>query len=298
MSDLNQIQAFVRVIQQGSFSKAAQLMGVPKSTISHRVQELEKNLGVSLLRRTTRQLTLTPAGEEYFRRALLILQDLELLEEQTKSEQNQPQGRLKFTAPSEMGNTVLPVFLCDFVRAFPKIELDIELTDRRVDLVKEGFDCALRGGKLADSTLRSRHIGQSEFGLFASPAYLKANPPIETVEDLRYHKAILFSPEFTTDTLWRLQSPPKKRDISPASPFRTNSLNLTIQMTLAGQGIGNLPRFFAAAKVADKSLVRVLPEWAMRRSPLSLVYPPLAYRSKRLEVFLDFMTERLRKYQW
>lgn len=248
MSDLNQIQAFVRVIQQGSFSKAAQLMGVPKSTISHRVQELEKNLGVSLLRRTTRQLTLTPAGEEYFRRALLILQDLELLEEQTKSEQNQPQGRLKFTAPSEMGNTVLPVFLCDFVRAFPKIELDIELTDRRVDLVKEGFDCALRGGKLADSTLRSRHIGQSEFGLFASPAYLKANPPIETVEDLRYHKAILFSPEFTTDTLWRLQSPPKKARHLAGLPVSHQQLKSHHPNDAGGSGHRKSAAFFCRRK--------------------------------------------------
>jgi DNA-binding transcriptional LysR family regulator len=215
MSDLNQMMAFVRVIKEGSFSKAAAGMGVPKSTISHRVQELEKRLGVGLLRRTTRQLHLTPAGESYYKRALVLLQDLELLEEQTKSEQNLAQGRLKFTAPSEMGNTMLAPFLCEFVREYPLIELEIELSDRRVDLIQEGFDCALRSGRLADSTLRSRHIGQSEFGLYASPEYLKKAPPLEGIEELMYHKCLLFSPDLTDEVVWRLQSNAKKRDLKP-----------------------------------------------------------------------------------
>lgn len=297
MKDFNQIQAFINVVEAGSFSKAAIRLNLPKSTVSHRVQELEKHLGVSLLQRTTRQLNLTPAGEKYFRKSASLLRDMDRLEEETMSDQNEPQGILKFTAPLESASSILPPILAGFSEAFPKIHLSVDLTDRRVDIIREGFDVALRAGKLEDSSLLAKPVGQTELCLYAAPSYLKKSPPLTKPEDLEKHRCLDFTPD-NRDWVWKLSSGSSKREIRPQGRFRCNSFLMVREVAMLGLGIALLPRSLAGPLEEKKLLVHALPSWGLGRSPVSLVYAPQTFRSKRLEVFLEYMVPRLREQPW
>lgn len=297
MKDFNQIQAFLSVVEAGSFSKAAVRLNLPKSTVSHRVQELERHLGVSLLQRTTRQLNLTPAGEIYFRKSSALMRDMDRLEEETMSDQNEPQGILKFTAPLESASSLLPPLLAGFVEAYPKIHLNVDLTDRRIDLIREGYDVALRAGQLEDSSLRAKPVGQAELCLYASPAYLKKAPALEKPEHLDQHRCLDFMPD-NRDWVWKLTSGASRREVRPQGRFRCNSFLMVREMAILGQGIALLPRSLAGPLVEKKILARALPSWGLGRSPVSLVYAPQTFRSKRLEVFLNYMVPRLREQPW
>ncbi|MBX9769040.1 MAG: LysR family transcriptional regulator, partial [Bdellovibrionales bacterium] len=192
--DLNEISVFIRVVQTGSFSLAANQLGMPNSTVSHRVSSLEKRLGITLLQRTTRKLHVTPLGEAYFKKCLQGLEALQIAEQDIVSNQKEPQGLLRITAPAELGSTVLPQIVSDFTKKYPKVQVESILTDRRVDLLGEGVDLAIRAGPLKDSSLIAKKIGSSYFAPFASTKYLKAKGTPHQPKDLSGHDCLLFPP--------------------------------------------------------------------------------------------------------
>ena len=192
--DLNEISVFVEVVKAGSFSQAAKKLKMPNSTVSHKVSSLEKRLGLTLLQRTTRKLNVTPAGQIYFKKCLNGFSEIELAEAEMASAQGEAQGLLRVTAPVELGGGILPEIISDFTAQFPKVTIELILTERRVDLLSESVDLAIRAGELKDSSLIAKKIGLAYFALFASPRYLKQKGTPTHPRELNQHKCLAFAP--------------------------------------------------------------------------------------------------------
>lgn len=289
--DLNGALVFVRVVQAGSFSQAAKQLRMPISTVSAKVAALEKHLGVSLMRRTTRQLHLTESGDAYFRHAVKAVAELQEAEALTTQSQGEIQGRIKITAPVEMGMTSLADVAADFVKKNPKLRIDLLLTDRLVDLVADGVDLAVRIGELKDSSLMSKKIGQVGMQAFASSAYLKKAAPIKRPQDLSHHPCLIFSNQ--NEIEWTFYRGENVQKVRVNGPFSANNLIAVHRVALQNLGVALLPTFLCQEDVEKKKLVRVLEGWTSGNNPVHLVYPQQKFLPKSTRAVLDFLTAHL-----
>ncbi|MEK2690737.1 LysR family transcriptional regulator [Bdellovibrio sp. GT3] len=295
--DLNEIAIFVKVVQTGSFSAAAKQLEMPNSTVSLKISSLEQRLGVTLIHRTTRKLQITPAGQLFFDRCQLGISELKAAEDEVSQGQGEAQGLLKVTAPAIIGSSVLKEAIAEFRNRHPKIQLELVLTDRRVDLISEGVDLAIRAGDLKDSTLIAKKLGISYFAPFASPAYLKKNGTPQHPKDLRAHQCLQFTP--LGKDHWELINDNRtKVTVKLMGNLIIDDLNLIKDLSLAGEGIALLPTFLCGNETSQKKLVRILPAWRSDQRPVSFVYPPQRFSQPRLEAFIkctsDLIKERLR----
>jgi DNA-binding transcriptional LysR family regulator len=290
--DLNEISIFVKVVNSGSFAGAAKLLDMPKSTVSAKVSALEKRLGVTLIRRTTRKLHVTEAGQDYYDQCIIGLGQIIQAEEQVSLRQIEPQGFLKITAPIELGAILLPDVIMQFQKLYPKVKLDLMLTDRTVDLISEGIDLGIRAGQLKDSTLIAKKIGSVFFAPFASPKYIKMNGSPKTPKDLKNHRCILFSP-FSIEG-WQLNGSSGSQFVNLDQSLTVNDLSLAKSLAVADGGIALLPTFFCAIESDDKSLVRVLEDYKSNMRPVSFVYPQQQFVPKTLSAFIAVATEIIR----
>lgn len=292
--DLNEAAVFVKVVQVGSFSAAARQLGLPTSTVSTRVARLEKRLGITLLQRTTRRLNLTEAGAAYYHHASLGLGYMLEAEAAIDEARKQPQGRLKVTAPADMGDGLLGGLIERTQREYPALEVELLLTDRFIDLVAEGIDVAIRAGELQDSSLVARSLGNIRWALFASREYLKKSPPLEEPQQLHAHHCLQFTP-MGRDS-WDLSS--GRSHITIPLPGRTmaNSIGVVQSMTENGLGVALLPTFTCKPGLASENLVRVLPEWQGRADPIHLVYPRQRFMPPKLRAFIDLAQAELRTH--
>jgi DNA-binding transcriptional LysR family regulator len=294
--DLNQVSAFVRVMEAGSFTAAARALGLPKSSVSRRVTALEKSLRVRLLQRGTRKLVLTEAGRHYFERARAALGGLAEATAAATDMSQEIAGPIRFTTGSDHTGFVANL-IAEFAARYPKVQLDVTLTPRRVDLVTEGFDLALRAGALVDSSLIARKLGRSDNALFASPGYLRKAGKPQRVADLARHRFVLFGHVRQL----RLIGPSGEETVSVTGPLVVDDMAFAADAVAAGVGIGLVPLAYLGWAISGKrrssvktDLVRVLPEYRGAGSELSLVSPPTAYEPARVGLFRDFLTERLR----
>jgi DNA-binding transcriptional LysR family regulator len=295
--DLNQVSAFVRVMETGSFTAAARDLGLPKSSVSRRVSALERSLRVRLLQRSTRKLVLTEAGRLYFERARAALGGLAEANATVTDLSREIAGTIRFTAGGD--NTgLLANLLGEFLALHPKIQIDVVLTPRRVDLVGEGFDLALRAGPLVDSSLVARRLGRTELGLFASRAYLRKAGHPKRVADLAGHRFVLFGEPHERAHL-RLTGPDGEQNVTIQGPLVVHDMSFAADAIIAGIGIGLVPYMYfgwllkGGLRAARPDLVRLLPEHGVVGSELSLVSPPKAYEPARVALLRDFLAERL-----
>lgn len=289
-TDLNQVQAFIRVCDFGSFSKAAKETGIAKSTLSRQITELENTLGLTLIQRTTRRFSLTAFGENYYRQSRQILADLEQLNTQALAAQDEPQGLLRFTAPIEAGTTILAPALAQFTKTFPKIELDVVLTDRVVDLVAERVDVAFRAGTLSDTSLKAKKLGVGYFVFVRSPNYKTKTKSLKTLEDLQNESFISFWPD-SGSRKWAMKSTNESFQFAMPAQYKMNSLAACKALCLQGMGISLLPYFSIQTELESKHLIRVLPHLQSQISPFSLVYPHQKFLAKKTRVFIDFLAQ-------
>jgi DNA-binding transcriptional LysR family regulator len=295
--DLNQVGAFVRVLEAGSFTEAARSLGLPKSSVSRRVGALEKALRVRLLQRSTRKLVPTEAGRLYFERARAALAGLADASAAAADMSREIAGPIRFTAAGD--NTgLLMGLIAEFLAKYPKVQLDLALTARRVDLIQEGFDLALRAGPLIDSSLIVRRVGRTDHGLFASRAYLEAAGTPRRVSDLARHRFVLLGDRAQREEL-RLTGPGGEERVRVDGPLIVQDVSVAADAVATGIGIALIPTayFGWAVKGGRRSnwtqLVRVLPELGLRGAELSLVSPPVAYEPARVGLFRDFLFDRL-----
>ena len=292
--DLNEIRIFVKVVQAGSFSQAARALGMPNSTVSTKVSDLEKRLGTTLLQRTTRKLHLTQAGEVYFKRGNEALEILMAAEAEATTHQSVPQGLLKITAPVEVGNTLLADLVRDFVRKHPKISVELILTDRVTDLIGEGIDLAIRAGALEDSSLMARRLGYSHFAPFASPTYLKRRGTPDHPKDLEKHETLRFTT--LNDDHWILFNGKDRVRVRTRGTLASNDLISLRSFAVKGQGIALMPTYICSEELARKRLTRILPEWFSYPEPVHWVYPAHRFMPPKLHAFLEMATDPLKVF--
>ena len=291
--DLNEIAVFLKVVQTGSFSKAAQALGMPNSTVSARVASLEKRLGLTLIQRTTRRLTVTAPGRTYFERCLRGVAEFEAAENELNQDRGEPHGPLRLTAPVEIGNVVLPRVLVDFANAYPRVRLDVLLTDRRVELLAEGVDLAIRAGELADSSLVVKRIAAASFGLFASPSLFAGGTIPGTAAAIETYAGLKIAGSGDGD--WPLIGPDGPVTVKCARRMTMNDFSLIKTLTVAGAGVSLLPTFYCAPEVASGQLLRLLPDCRTRPSPLQFAYPAQRFVARNVSAFIALAAQPLRE---
>lgn len=286
------MQTFVRVVESGSISAAAEQLDVAKSAVSRRLSELETRLGARLLNRTTRRLSLTGAGEAFYQRCLAILGDLEEAEQAVRCDASTLQGTLRIAAPVSFGLMHLWPAVQAFMERYPQLLLDLDLDDRRVDLVEEGIDVALRIGKLADSSLRARRLCSIRMVVCASPEYLARHGTPQHPEELQHHQSLRYSnvPESQT---WQYHGPEghSGRVQVPVRMMASNG-DLLHRGAVAGLGVVALPTFLVYQDLQAGRLLPILRDYRWGGSPdAHAVYPPTRYLSARVRTLVDFLVE-------
>ncbi len=290
--DLNQVRVFVSVVQAGGFSAAAKQLRLPVSTVSNRVSRLEEYLGVTLLQRTTRRINLTEAGRIYYRIAVDGIRQLLDAEASVITSTGMPSGYLRVTAPIDLGDHVLSSIIDRLYSSYPGIRPEIELMSRHADLVREGFDVAIRVGELKDSSLVARKIAVAEWGLFAGKRYLKECPAPQKPDELYSHRCLLFSPHCTDS--WTLRKSNEQILIPISGHLRINDIQLLRYMVREGKGIALLPLYQCHDDLADGTLIRLLPDWYSRKDTISIVYPRQRFIPPQLRVFIDVVVDEFK----
>ena len=293
--DLNHVAIFARVVELQSFTAAAKQLRLPKSSVSRTVARLEDELGVRLLQRTTRTLHLTEAGQAYYERARVALTGLDEAASAATNLSAEPRGTVRMSAPADAGILNLGDVMARFVRKYPLVHVEISFSSRFVDLVAEGFDLALRAGKMADSSLVARKIGSDALGVFASPAYVRRRGRPKTVAELASHDCILFRGMHGKSD-WLLTGPRGEERVTVRGPLNADEVAFLQQAVTAGVGIALLPMIgvrLAAAGGAQPMPVRLLPEYSMGGSSLHVVSPSTRFQSASVIAFRDFLVGEL-----
>jgi DNA-binding transcriptional LysR family regulator len=293
--DLNLVTAFVRVVEAQSFTLAAKSLDLPKSSVSRRVTELEEELGVQLLHRTTRKLSLTEAGRSYFEQAVGALASLEAAADAAAGMDTEPRGIVRVTTAVEFGVTGLAELIAEFSQAYPEIHVELSLNSRIVNLVEEGFDIAVRAGPTRDASLVSRRVGNGDLGLFASPRYLAERGHPKTLADLANHDCVLLHGKHGK-ALWRLYGPGDELStVEVSGRVSTDEMLFVRQAVDQGLGIGLLAELgMKVCKSKGFSHVeRVLPEFGTRGAEVSVLTPAGAKRPRRVTLLRDFLVDHL-----
>ena len=285
--DLNRVAVFARVVETQGFTAAARALRLPKSSVSRSVKQLEDDLGVRLLQRTTRQVRLTDAGRAYYEQASRALASLDEARDAVSDAEGAPRGAIKLTAPVDMGVFLLAPIITEFVRRFPQVRVEAMLTNRVVDLVQEGVDLGVRMGRLADSSLVARPLAPLEAGLFASGDYLDARSTPKRPTDLESHDCVLFKSS-TGRSRWSLQSGTSSATVEVRGAFAADDFFFVHEAIRSGAGIGILPLYLG---LADSRLVRVLPEHSIRGGRGHVVYPSARHVPRRVVLLRDAIVE-------
>ncbi|THF64473.1 LysR family transcriptional regulator [Pseudothauera rhizosphaerae] len=292
--DPNNLLIFARVVEAGSFSRAAEQLGLPKSTVSRRIAGLEEQLGERILLRTTRRLTLTEFGSHLLEHARQVADEVDAVRALAEHRQAQPSGRLRVSMPSDFANLLLTDMLAAFAALHPAVSLELDLSPRRVDIVGESFDLALRMGDLPDDALlAARRIALMSMGLYAAPAYLAEHGDPGEPEELIRHQALVLQPASGGRARWTLVQGARQHDVEPRGRIAANSPELLINLAGAGAGIAAVPDHFARPRVRRGELRRVLPYWHLPAHAAWAVFPGRRLMPAKTRAFLDMLESAL-----
>lgn len=290
--DYNEVAIFIKVIQKGSFTRAALALDMPKSTVSTKISNLEKLLGTTLITRSTRKIRLTPAGEAFFLRSTKAIEEITAAGIAVRSENIEPQGRFRITAPVDIGNTILPSLTALFLKKFPKVQFDILLTDRRIDFLEDDVDLAIRAGQLKDSSLIAKKVGEVVFKIYASPKYLKENGEPSTLKELGSHTCVHFTPLLSEG--WHLVNGKRSALITLTKKIVVDNMSLAHSLALEGIGIAFMPSFLCESEIKTGKLIHILQEWTSEVAPMHFVYPAQKYVPPAIKAFIEMSTVVLR----
>lgn len=288
MIDLNEIVVFIKVIEAGSFSGAANLLGYPRSTVSRKVSQLEDSLGIRLLQRSTRKLSLTPAGREYYLKCSSAVSEIEHASHQVTETQQSPSGVLRIAAPLASQSGFMCEWINEFLSLHKKVNAEIQLSDDNVDLIEDGFDIAFRAGQLKDSSLVARKLGNTRLVLCASQNYLHQAVALNTSKDLKHHNAIVFGAA-QEHSNWRLQSQLGNEVVQIQARVIVNSMEFALQACLQGLGVALLPVAMVGEYVKTLQLQIILEDYSSDVGGLYVVYPSKTHLSVTVRAFLDFV---------
>ncbi|GAM66302.1 transcriptional regulator [Vibrio sp. JCM 19236] len=292
MNVITSLPVFVAVVECGSFSLAAKQLGLTKSAVSKRITLLEESLGIRLLNRTTRKLSLTEAGARYFEYASQAVELAQKGVDAVTELQGTPQGRLKITLPMSFGILHISPLIKEFLELYPKIEIDLQLEDAMVDLVEQGFDLGIRIGDLPVSNLVARRLAPCKSVLCAAPQYLDMRGSPKTPGDLVRYNCLRYS-YFRGGSDWRFSHGGEVFKVVPKGNFEVNNSEAIRQVVLRGLGIAQLPTFIAGKDLASGNLVHLLEEYALPEHSIYAVFPERKHMPLKVRVFIDFICEKL-----
>ena len=292
MVDLNDVALFVQVARAGSFAEAARRAGIPPNTASRRVQQLEEQLGLRLLHRSTRKLTLTDAGEAFYARCADQVETLSEAALELAEGSQIPSGKVRVAAAADFFNWFEMDWVREFLAAHPKVRLEFVLSDARADLVAGGIDVAIRSGKVIEPTLIARRIGSSRACMVASPNYLATRGMPRSVDDLTAHDCIAMQPA-SGRVVWRLDGPEGPVEVQVSGRFYANAALVLLKACTAGLGIALLPDIMSAPHVRDGKLVEILPDHCVRGLDLYLVYQSRRQLPRAVGTFIEFAMTKM-----
>jgi len=292
MDRFQAMQVFTRVVEANSFTAAADSLGLPRTTVTTAIQNLERRLQVRLLNRTTRKLSLTPDGAAFYERCTSILADLEEAETSFRDVAGRPQGRLRVDVPASIGRLILIPSLCEFHTRYPDVELVIGMGDRPVDLVQEGVDCVIRVGDLPDSSMVARRIGTFRSVTCAAPDYLERHGEPRTLDDLKKHHAVHYFSSRTGRTIdWDFVVDGVATEVKMQGVVSVNDGDAYVACGLQGFGLIQPPRYMVHPYLESGELREVLRQWSPRAMPISAVYLHNRHLSPKVRAFVDWTAE-------
>jgi LysR family transcriptional regulator, regulator for bpeEF and oprC len=296
MDRLQAMRVFTRIVELGSFTRAADDLSLPRATVTHTIKRLEERLGAHLLQRTTRRVRPTRDGEVYYNHCLRLLGDLDAVEADFREAAVVPKGRLRIDLASSLARSMLMPALPDFFARYPQIELDVGTSDRFIDLVQEGVDCVLRAGELPDSTMVGRRVASLSQVTVASAAYVRAHGLPQTLAELQHgHIAVNWaSPTTRRVSPLEFTVGRKLREVMLPAQLTVSGTEAYLAGCEAGLGIAQFPRYRITEALADGRLVELLPGLPPPALPVSVLYPSQRQLPLRLRVFIDWVAERLR----
>ncbi|MBY0316052.1 MAG: LysR family transcriptional regulator [Bdellovibrionales bacterium] len=292
--DLELVHIFIQVIKSGGFSKAADSLKLPKSTVSKAITRLETETGTKLLLRTTRSQTLTASGKAFYDSCVGPLEAIENAQKSLYGSTSLITGNIKLTAPEDLGSEVIAPAAGLLTQKHPGLTFELIYTDEVLDLVKDGYDLAIRIGKLKESSIKVKKLGDIKLILVASPAYLKKKSKISKLEDLQDHDCLFLGPRSSRGQ-WVLKANASSVQVSIRPRIVSNQMSSLIKAALAGSGLALVPIFLAAPDLQSQRLVRVLPQWTTPGVPVSLLSPVPFSSSARLRLVTDHITQEVQK---
>lgn len=295
--DLNESRIFTAVVNEGSLTAAAKWLAIPKSTVSRKLAALEQRLGVRLLQRTTRRIGLTTAGQSYYQRVQRLINELAEIEAEMRTTQEEAAGRLYLSVAYEFGLGFLTDLVKGFMAEFPKVALEVELSNRVVDLVGEGVDLAIRGGILDDSSLIARRLGPGIGVVCASPAYLAQYGHPEHPRQLQQHQCI-FRAGTPRDTIWRFKDESGELRVPVGGRYGVSDRSLMKQGALKGLGVAILPAYMVVDEIRSGQLVELLKGYLLDTMGVYVVYPSRRQLSTAARAFIDYACETLNPPPW
>lgn len=299
MDRFDAMRAFARVVEAGSFTKAAQTLHMSKTTVTQLIQQLESRLRVRLLHRTTRKLGVTPDGAVYYERVIRLLADMEDAENSLSSAAMTPGGRLRVDVPSPLARLILVPALPAFHARYPDIQIDMGVSDREVDLIGDNVDCVLRGGQITDQSLIARHVGDLQIGVYVAPSYVERLGAPAHPRELQNtdHCIVGFLSSRTSkiDPLV-LCSENERIEITGNYVLAVDDGNAYLEAGLVGLGVIALPNYMAAAHQAVGALIPLFTQWRISPMPLYLAFPPNRHVNAKLRVFIDWIVELMEQH--
>ncbi|WP_428623508.1 LysR family transcriptional regulator [Sedimenticola sp.] len=291
MLDFNEMVIFVKVVESGNFTAAAANLGMPKSTVSRKISQLETRLGTRLLQRTTRRVRTTELGALYYERCARLVSEAEEAERAISQCQEQPRGLLRVTMPVDIGISIMPAILREFLHQYPEITLQVDVSDRYVDLVGEGFDMAIRAGVLQDSTLVAHRLYTSRMLICATPDYFIRHGKPLVPADLRQHDCIVFNPSRGSESL-KFKGPKGEETVEVGGRLSINNLSAIRGACLTGEAIGMLPEVQCQDLIATGQLVSVLDDWLVNAGGIYAVYPSPRHLTPKVRSFIAFLDQQ------
>ncbi len=294
--DPNDLLLFARIVAEGSFSRAAERLSMPKSTLSRRITALEAQLGERLLLRTTRKLVVTDFGNVVLSHAQQVTSEVEATLALTQQRQVQPSGRLRVSMPADFANETMTALITRFLQQYPAISLELDLSPRRVDIIGENFDLAIRMGSLPDdASLAARQLAMFSAAMYAAPSYLEQHGEPQEPEALMEHQTLRLLARNAEPALWRLKNGTQSWEGIPPGIATANSPEMLRRLALAGLGITLISEHFAQCHLRDGSLIRILPDWHAPEYNAWAVFPGRRLMPARTRVFIDAMVDEFAK---